>query len=231
MAIRGLLFDKDGTLFAFEATWTHWAAGLLADLFGPRATEIGAGIGFDMASRRFAPSSPIIAETTERLAEMLLPQLPAWSKPALIAHMKARAAVTPLVAPVPLVPLITGLRDRGLKLGLATNDDEISARTHLDRAGLAELFDFVAGYDSGHGGKPAPGQVLAFLAATGLAADEAVMIGDSLHDLHAGRAAGLRTVGVLTGPAPAETLAGHADVVLADIGELPAWLDRQSAPV
>jgi phosphoglycolate phosphatase len=57
-----------------------------------------------------------------------------------------------------------------------------------------------------------------------LAPDRIAMIGDSTHDLVAGRAAGMITVGVLTGPATREDLAPHATVVLPDIGHLPAWL-------
>ena len=55
------------------------------------------------------------------------------------------------------------------------------------------------------------------------------MVGDSRHDLEAGRAAGMRPVAVLTGIARAADLAPHAEVVLPDIGALPAWLDAQSA--
>jgi phosphoglycolate phosphatase len=50
------------------------------------------------------------------------------------------------------------------------------------------------------------------------------MVGDSTHDLQAGRAAGMRCVGVLTGMAPRDVLAPHADVVLENIGALPDWL-------
>ena len=50
------------------------------------------------------------------------------------------------------------------------------------------------------------------------------MIGDRTHDLDSGRAAGMTTVGVLTGLATRADLAPHADVVLDDIGALPAWL-------
>jgi phosphoglycolate phosphatase len=53
------------------------------------------------------------------------------------------------------------------------------------------------------------------------------MVGDSTHDLHAGRAAGMRTIAVLTGTAVTADLAPYADVVLANIGEIPAWLDAQ----
>lgn len=55
------------------------------------------------------------------------------------------------------------------------------------------------------------------------------MVGDSTHDLIAGRAAGMVTVAVLTGMADAATLSPHADVVLPHIGHLPEWLDQLQA--
>jgi phosphoglycolate phosphatase len=230
VTIRGIIFDKDGTLFNFQATWAIWAEQLLSGLMGERAGDLARVVGFDMASRRFAPDSPVIAETTSTLAGLMLPLLPGWDRPRLVSHMKALAAAVPLAEAVPLKPYLQGLTDRGLVLGLATNDDETSAQAQLGRAGIAGAFRFIAGYDSGHGGKPAPGQLLAFLALTGLAPGEVAMVGDSRHDLDAGRAAGMHTVGVLTGPATAEVLAPLADVVLPDIGHLPGWIDRM-APV
>ena len=50
------------------------------------------------------------------------------------------------------------------------------------------------------------------------------MVGDSTHDLRAGRAAGMTTIGVLTGMALREELVPFADLVLDDIGEIPALL-------
>ena len=108
-----------------------------------------------------------------------------------------------------------------------TNDSESVARAHLRAAGIEGMFDFVAGADSGHGAKPSPGPLLAFATAMGHAPDRVVMVGDSLHDLAAGRAAGMWTAGVLTGMADADTLAPMADVVLPDIGHLPDWLSAR----
>jgi phosphoglycolate phosphatase len=123
---------------------------------------------------------------------------------------------------------LTGLRDRGLRLGVATNDSEAPARQHLAAHGITDCFDFIVGYDSGHGPKPGPGMCLAFAAACGIAPGRIAMVGDSRHDLQAGRAAGMRTVAVLTGIAEARDLAPLADAVLPDIGALPDWLDRIS---
>ena len=184
---------------------------------------VGAGyIGLELgiAFRKLGAEVAIV-----EMADRLLPLLPGGDKGALVAGMNALAARVTLAEVVPLGDFLRGLRARGLRIGLVTNDAEAPARAHLAAARVADLFDFVAGCDSGHGAKPAPGQLLAFLRATGIAPARAVMVGDSLHDLHAGRAAGMRVLGVLTGIAGAADLAPHADAVLPDIGGLPAWLE------
>jgi phosphoglycolate phosphatase len=225
--IDGVLFDKDGTLFDFSRSWGGWAVLLLQDLAqdAGHATALANSIGFDAASASFAPSSPVISATAEDIAAALLPQLPGWTQHDLVQRINALAEGAPMAEAVPLVPFLTDLRARGLRLGVATNDTEAPARAHLQAHGITGFFDFVAGYDSGHGPKPGPGMCLAFARTLGLDPGRVVMVGDSLHDLEAGRAAGMRTVAVLTGVARRQDLVGHADSVLADIGELPDWLD------
>ncbi len=227
--IGGIIFDKDGTLFDFRATWAEWALRLLIELGQGdpgRADALGGVIGFDLATRNFAPTSPVIAGTPVEIAALLVPHLPGVRQDRLVERMNILAAEVPLAEAVPLRPLLTALRMRGLRLGLVTNDAEAPARAHLGRSGIADLFDFVAGCDSGYGAKPGPGQLLAFCEAVALGPERVVMVGDSLHDLHAGERAGMRRVAVLTGIALAPELQDHADAVLADIGALPAWLDR-----
>lgn len=229
--IDGIVFDKDGTLFDFRRSWAGWAQRLLTELAGPGGdvARLGRAIGFDPETGSFAPDSPVIAATAVEIAEALAPALPGASVPALAARMNALAETAPMAPSVPLRPVLGALRDRGLRLGLATNDTEAPARAHLAAQDVLDLFDFVAGYDSGHGAKPGPGQLLAFAAACGLDPARVVMVGDSRHDLAAGRAAGMRTVAVLTGIAGAADLAPLADAVLPDIGGLADWLDTLTA--
>ncbi len=225
--IRAILFDKDGTLFDFNATWAAWAGRFLDEVSGydpARAAALGARIGYDVAEGRFRPDSPVIAGTPAEVAARLEGALPGWSREAIAERIIEASLELPLVPPVPLRPLLGRLRLAGFALGVATNDAEAPARAHLAAAGVAELFDFVAGCDSGHGAKPAPGQILAFAEAVGAAPSEVLMLGDSTHDLAAARAAGARAVGVLTGVAGEATLAPLAEAVLPDIGALPGWL-------
>lgn len=181
-------------------------------------------LGYSVATATFRPDSMVIASTAGEVAETIRSILPDLDTDALLVRMNAAAAAVTQIEAVPLQSYFAQLRELGLRLGIATNDAEAPARAHLDRAGVLGLFDFIAGYDSGHGGKPAAGQLHAFCLQTGLQSVDCLMVGDSTHDLHAGRAAGMRTVGVLSGPAPRAELAPFADVVLADIGEIPNWL-------
>lgn len=225
--LDGVIFDKDGTLFDFRQSWGGWVARLVRALAPGEAAAQGlaARIGFDLAALSFHPHSPVIAGTAEDIADALLPGLPGMTREALIGRMNALAETTPMAEAVPLVPALSSLRARGLRLGVATNDSEAPARAHLAAHGVDGMFDFVAGYDSGWGPKPGPGMLLAFAGQFALEPARVAMVGDSRHDLMAGRNAGMRTVAVLTGVAGAAELAPLADVVLRDIGELGAWID------
>lgn len=225
--IDGILFDKDGTLFDFAATWTPWAEAFFLRLFdGDRAAAgaLAQHLGFDLEARAFRPDSIAIAGTPADIVDHILPHMPGAKAQELIAIINEEAESAPMAEAVPLTPFLSGLRSQGLRLGVATNDGEAAARAHLGAVGVTQLFDFIVGFDSGFGGKPAPGQLLAFCDHTGLAPEACAMVGDSLHDLHAGRAAGFTTIGVLTGMAQAEDLQPAADVVLPNIGAIPDWL-------
>lgn len=226
--IEAIIFDKDGTLFDFQATWSGWAQAVLADLAGQDegafARAAGA-IGFDPAASRFLPGSVALACTTAEVAEALAPHFP--GRDDLVAVLDTAAA---RAAQVP-VPDLHATLDRlapGRRLGVVTNDSEVPARAHLAAAGIAEHFDFVAGYDSGHGAKPDPGPLLAFSDAVGIAPERTLMVGDSRHDLLAGRRAGMATVAVPGAVADGADLADLADAILPGLAHLPGLLASRS---
>lgn len=230
MLIRGLLFDKDGTLFRYSETWDTWCKVILEKLSNGDATllqRLADSIEFDLKSQKIKSKSVVIAGTTHEVAEHLVSALPHWSIGALETFLNEQVNDLPLAEVTPLRAYLATLRLRGLKIGVMTNDSETNALAQLTRGGLnpKKDFDFVAGYDSGFGAKPAPEPLLAFAKAVDLPASEVAMVGDSLHDLMAGRHAGMKTIGVLTGPARKEDLSYLADVVLPDISHIPTYLD------
>jgi len=228
--ILGVVFDKDGTLFDFDATWSGWAERTLRDLAGnddAEARALGELIGFDLGTGTYAPDSAAIAGTPEDIVRILSPGLPGLDPDDLRERLDASAARVSLVEAAPLGQVMAELVAMGLSLGVATNDAEAVARAHLSAAGVEGVFDFVAGYDSGFGAKPTPGMCLAFAAVTGIPPVNVLMVGDSATDMLAGRAAGMRTVAVLTGRALKSDLARLASAVLPNIGYLPDWIAEQ----
>jgi len=232
---RGILFDKDGTLFDFQATWGRIIQLVLDALAPDRPTweRMAAAGGYDPVQNRFSAGCPLVASANSEIGvlwEPFRPDLGARGIERLLDEAGHAALARPdfLFPAAPDLPgLLAGLRAAGYALGVATHDSERGARLQLDAAGALSAFDFIAGYDSGHGLKPGPGMLLAFAAAVGIDPTEVVMVGDSRHDLEVARnGKAALAVGVLTGPAAQEDLAPHADHVLASIAELPALLDR-----
>lgn len=224
IALDALIFDKDGTLFDFGATWNEFGKRLIIALAeGDTALEqrLAKATHYDMANHTYLPSSPVIAGTNREAAELFGSELPHYDVAELEQILMQMTFEVPQIEVVPLRRYFDRLHAMGLKVGVITNDTERGARTHLDRANCLDVVDFIAGFDSGFGAKPAPDPLLACARALGVDPTRCAMVGDSSHDLHAGLAAGMMTIGVLTGMADAAALAPMADLVLPDIGEIP----------
>jgi phosphoglycolate phosphatase len=223
VAIRGILFDKDGTLLDFHATWVpvyRYAAATVSREAGrpelaDRLLAIG---GYDHGSGRCDPSSPLGSGTNADIARL-------WARACgnpdtgvletrLGAIFAAEVAAS-TVAVGDLASLFARLSARGLRLGVASMDSEALARHAVASLAIDDHLDFVCGYDSGFGTKPDPGMVEAFCARVSMLPSEVLVVGDTLHDLHMGRAAGAGlVVGVLSGAGNRELLAPHCDHVL-----------------
>jgi phosphoglycolate phosphatase len=223
MPVCAVLFDKDGTLVDFEATWGEATLAVLRHLADGDADmyqRLVALARIDPASARFHPASPIIAGSAADFGPDWADTLGLPGGAAFFAEIDrlyrtyAGTSLTPIAGAIDAVKRLAAY---GVPLGLATNDAEASARDHLDAFGILDRFAFVAGYDSGHGPKPQPGMVLAFAEHVGCRPSEVALLGDSLHDLHTARAAGALAVAVTTGLARVEDLAPHADIVAPDL--------------
>ncbi len=231
--LKALLFDKDGTLVDFAITWNGAAASVLASLAGDddaMHAALAAILHYDRETAAILPTSPFIGGTVIDIAAHFAPVVGIApgehadfvDRLARMFNDGALASVAPIGDPL---GLLTRLKAEGYLLGIVTNDTEAGARAQSAKLGLDALFDAVIGYDSGHGRKPDPGQINAFMATFGTRADETALIGDTLHDLDAARAAGVTAIGVASGYLSAEQLSPHADHVISDIMALPALLD------
>ena len=238
MAIRGILFDKDGTLLDYHKTWMPVNRAIAARVAGgdPVLTEtlLTSG-GYDPVRDRMVSGTLLAAGNNFQIAEhwhsMVREQWPDFDE--LLETVNVGFTELCVTSSTPVTDLgafVGKLKARGLRLGVATADSEAGIHASLGSFGILDDFDFLSGYDSGHGTKPDPDQVHGFMAATGLENHETMVVGDNLHDLHMGRSAGAGcVVGVLTGTSSREDLAPHADHVLSDITGIETLLDGFTA--
>lgn len=105
---------------------------------------------------------------------------------------------------------LEGLRSAGVRLGIVTSKPNALARRGLSVSGLADYFEVVVGADDVTRPKPAAEPVERALAALGAPREAAVFVGDSPHDMLAGRAAGVSTGAALWGPFSRAVLAATA---------------------
>lgn len=98
------------------------------------------------------------------------------------------------------VEAVRSLKTRGIKLGIVTSKLTKNAKRGISVGGFDGLFDTIIGADETTVHKPDPTPVLHALKQLGAKADQAVFVGDSPHDITAGRRAGTRTAAALWGP-------------------------------
>ena len=230
MDIVGILFDKDGTLVDFDATWGRATHAVLAALSaGNQVTyaRLASAVDFLPAGNRFLPTSPLIAGSTAQYGHLWASILGRDCDPDFYAEIDRRFGVEALACLEPIgnpALVFAELQDLGFRLGVATNDAEVSARAQCERLRLLPYLDYIAGYDTGHGSMPGPGMVKGFARCLGVDADRVAVVGDSIHDLEAARSAGSVAIAVLTGPIKRAVLEPHADYVLESMADLPALL-------
>lgn len=114
------------------------------------------------------------------------------------------------------------LRDRGHDIGIVTSKSEALALRGLALVGLARHMDTIVGCDSSTRHKPDPEPVRIALHRLDASPEDAIFVGDSVHDVLAGNAAGVHTAAALWGAFK------RADL---EPGEPNAWLESVSEVV
>ena len=124
-----------------------------------------------------------------------------------------------------VVATLDALRVAGHPLGVVTSKTGWLARRGLEHVGLGSHFDVIVGCDSCDLHKPDPGPVLFALREMRREPSQAVFVGDSVHDMLAGNAAGVITIAALWGPFTRTDLAASQPAhYLERIGDLPQLL-------
>ena len=221
--IKAIVFDKDGTLLDFDATWNEAIGVAFDQIADSDARETSALMfGYDLTLRRVLADSPFISDSNDATMALVADFIDAAAFERTINEVSKLNIVPTYEAAVTLEALVAN----GIKLAIATNDSEAVAREHVSVLGWTQLFTSIKGYDSGHGAKPGPGMVLAAVEECDAAQGSYLMVGDSVHDVLAGQAAGAITVAIGNHPA-AVNLADHRIQKMADLIELVESLQQE----
>ena len=219
MAIRGMIFDVDGTLVdtnpAHVEAWTRTFQRLGFQVSPERIVpEIGKG------GDKLVPSI-LGAETEKHRGDELRK---AQKEEFLEIARNQRFRIFPGAAEI-----FEALRARGIRTALATSSDDKHLTATSASAGmdLKALPDVVVSKSPEEASKPSPDLVVDAVEMLGLPASNCAMVGDTVYDGEACQGAGVAFLGVLTGPATQQQLVDvGARAVWRDVGHLLSELDR-----
>jgi HAD superfamily hydrolase (TIGR01549 family) len=122
--------------------------------------------------------------------------------------------------------LIRGCAERGMKVVYCTSGAPEDVEDFRERIGCDDVVDAVVNSSDVEESKPAPDIVRAALAAVGVEPDRAVMVGDTVYDVRAARAAGVAVIGLVCGGISEQELReAGADAVYGNVSELVEGLD------
>jgi HAD superfamily hydrolase (TIGR01509 family) len=123
--------------------------------------------------------------------------------------------------------LVDRLRSRGLLCAAVTSSKAIDAADLLREAGVADLMDHVITADDADASKPDPDLVEVALERIGVAAEEAVLVGDTPYDVEAGQRAGVAVIAFRCGGWKDKDLAG-AIAIYDGPADLSSHLDESA---
>lgn len=207
--IRLLLFDLDGTLADTGrdlANSANHAVGRVAGLPPRPVEEVVTFIGDGARTLVVRCLGPGHAHRIDETLALFLDHYDRHLLDTTVLYPGVRATLEALGA---------------IPKAVLTNKPEGMSRRILDGLGIAAHFRAVVGGDTMPNKKPDPAGALSLCSGLGAAPSEALLIGDSATDVRTGKAAGIRTVGVMGGFGTVESLReAGVDFLIPRIGDL-----------
>lgn len=234
--IRGVLFDKDGTLLEFDTLWgaatrrvipsflralsvpaEHHLYERMLEVLG--VTEVGVDAEKALAWMPYAQMAEVLIKALKE--EGFVIKNP--DAAAILTKLYYKEITRPEAKIIPtadLIRVMKKLKDRKCLIGLATADSERAAKFCLDRLKIRNYFDYIGA--SGETVRPKPASDLCdrFCRKYRLLPEEVMVVGDSPTDMEFAHNSGALAVGVLSGVGSREGLKGMADILIPSVDVL-----------
>jgi HAD superfamily hydrolase (TIGR01509 family) len=214
--LRGILLDLDGTI----ADSIDFFYGLACEVLAAARCEApGRAAVLEAIAHGIVPHEhllpPDFPDREAFLADLVRNHWPRWIR-------RYGAEIQPVDGALGALEALAG---RGWTLGLVTSSS--GELPFLDRWGVRAAFSAIVRRDDVKRIKPDPEPLLLALERLRLGAGDVVHVGDTPLDVRAGLAAGLPTIGVLTGAGTEPQLReAGAEEVLGSLADLPGYLER-----
>jgi HAD superfamily hydrolase (TIGR01509 family) len=210
---KGIFFDLDGTIVDSREAY-YEAARTAFQAMGQKPPEMEVALEIPRRLERKQPINDIIKSDAHKFLQVYLKR-----------YYSVTMEKTKLV---PNVSAALGTLSAKAKLALITMRavPKESIIKELERFSIAKYFTYVVTALDTHKPKPSPEALIKCVQTLDVQICDCVIVGDSISDVRAGKAAGSKTVAVLSGLFSCKELAEeNPDLIIKDATALPNFIE------
>ncbi len=235
--IKGIVFDKDGTLMDYDSFWGPVGNGAIERLVISHGcddrlkTALGLDDGINCVVCYGTYGDICDALNLEAVRIYGENSVPRFTLDEVISAFEDSSELGRIVPTVPNIKeLMHELRDLGYKTALITSDNLPMAEKCLDALGILGEFDMILADDGVNPPKPDPYHMNEFLKEYSLLPSEVLMVGDTMTDMRFAERSGVHSMAVAKDISSdfAKGLKGVAEFLYTDIGHVLDALENLS---
>ncbi len=238
--LKGIVFDKDGTLFDYAQVWAEVLSEAITTAFAEMGKNKGKHKRAQQAMLRLMgiddegntlSDGLVFTHKRRVIIKRYLMYCIRYRIPVIktfrVYHQNIKNSEMLVAERLKSLDfsmqqqLFAKLKERGYRIGIITSDTETSTQVFLSTMGLEHMVDFLSTRDSKYHKKPHPQAFEAFCSRFSLSPSEVAMVGDTETDMKMARKAKAGyTIAVLSGSNDKKLLRRFADVVYNDVSYL-----------
>ena len=229
LEVKAILFDKDGTLTNIDNLWIEPTEMVIRKILKQHIKE-NSTVSIEqmlellgIVQGEIVPNSVIASGTVEDMLDEIGKYFPI-DKVSLYNEVLEDFRQYLLAHPDMIVPigdvafLISKLKNKGIKVGVVTNDSYVPTKTIFEILKVWHLFDFVATPDD-YAAKPEAASLIGASQQLGVALEEIFYVGDSYLDMAYAKHCG-GGIGVLSSGSDVQKMKEESVLVLDSVEQL-----------
>jgi len=213
LMVKGILFDLDGTIVDSRGAYLE-AARIAFETMGQKLPEPQISLEIPRRLEQNLSISDVVKGNVANFLEL---------------YLKTYYEITKeKTQPIPNIQVTLEILSQKVKLALITMRfvPKTQVAQELEQFHIAKYFSHIVTALDTHKPKPSPEALIKSVKALDVNICDCAIVGDSVSDVRAGKAAGSMTVAVLSGLFSCEELAREKpDLILKDVTSLPSYLD------